>query len=290
MRFVTSVAFSPTTHLLELARACDRAGFDSIIISDHVVHPQTIHTPYPYTPDGKPRWEPFTDWPDCWVSIGAMAAVTSRLRFVTGVYVLPMRNPFVVAKAVSTAATISGDRVAIGIGAGWMKEEFDLLEQRFDRRGRRMDEMIEVLRKLWSGGMVEHHGEFYDFEPLEMSPVPPGPIPIYAGGLSKAAFRRAATLCDGWVSDMHTTEELRTLVNDMQAMRADSPRAHVPLTVIAAVMDAFDLDGYRRAEDAGVTHIQTMPWIFYGGQLDDLQSKIDGIQRFGDEIIARLDS
>lgn len=288
IKFVTSVAFSPTTHLIDMARACDDAGFDSMIISDHVVHPENIKTPYPYTHDGKPRWEPFTDWPDCWVSIGAMAAVTKRLNFVTGIYVLPLRNPFVVAKAVGTAATIANGRVALGIGSGWMKDEFDLLEQRFDRRGKRMDEMIDVLRLLWSGGMVEHHGEFYDFERLEMSPVPPAEIPIYVGGLSEAALRRAARLCDGWVSDMHTVDELRGIVAKMRAYRADSPRHDRPLTVIAAVMDAFDVDGYKRAADAGVTHIQTMPWVFYGGTLADLQSKLDGIKRFGDEIIAKM--
>jgi len=288
MHFTVSCAFSSATHLLDMARAADEAGFDTMAISDHVVHPEVIRTPYPYTHDGSTRWEPFTDWPDCWVAIGAMAAVTRRLRFVTGVYVLPMRNPFLVAKAVGTAAVLSNNRVALGIGAGWMKDEFDLMQQPFERRGRRMDEMIEVMRLLWRGGMVEHHGEFYDFDRLEMSPVPSEEIPIYVGGLSKPALRRAARLCDGWISDLHTVDELRAIVAELRALRADSPRAGRPLQILAAASDAFDLDGYRRMRDAGVTHVMTMPWIFYGGSILELRDKCDGMRRFGEEVIARM--
>ena len=105
-----------------------------------------------------------------------MAAVTERIRFLTGIYVLPMRNPFVAAKAVGTAAWLSGDRVTLGVGVGWMREEFALLEQPFEQRGARTDEMIEVMRTLWAGGMVEHHGGFYDFARLQMSPAPAPPV------------------------------------------------------------------------------------------------------------------
>jgi len=194
VKFVTSMAFSDPSQLGALARGAEQAGFACLTLSDHVVHPAHIETPYPYTPDGQPRWEPFTDWPDPWIAIATMAAVTERIRFFTSVYVLPMRNPFLVAKTVGTAAVMSGNRVSLGIGAGWMRDEFDLMQQPFDGRGRRMDEMLEVLQRLWSGGMVEYHGEFYDFAPLEMSPVPSAPIPIYVGGVSKPARRRSRSL------------------------------------------------------------------------------------------------
>lgn len=287
MKFVTSLAFSPLDHYLDIARAAEESGFDAIALSDHVVHPERIDSPYPYTADNQPRWEPFTPWPDPWVAITAMAAVTSRLRFFTSVYVLPMRNPFHVAKIVGTAAVISNDRVALGVGAGWMEEEFKLLEQPFRQRGKRMDEMIEVMRKLWVGGMVEHHGEFYDFDRLEMSPVPRQAIPIYVGGLSKPALRRAARN-DGWLSDLHSTAELKEIVEQLRALREESGRGHEPFHVLASATDAFDADGYRRLEDVGVTHLVTMPWIFYGGTLDSLESKREGIRRFGEEIIAKM--
>ena len=289
MQFVTSLAFSPLDHYCELARASENAGFDSMALSDHVVHPETIASPYPYTDDGQPRWEPFTPWPDPWVSIAAMAAVTERLRFVTSVFVLPLRNPFQVAKSVGTASLLSNDRIALGVGAGWMEEEFRLLEQPFRRRGKRMDEMLQVIGKLWAGGMVEHHGEFYDFAPLEMSPVPNRAIPIYVGGLSKPALRRAARW-DGWLSDLQSTEELAAIVTQLYAYRNDTDRAGQPLHIFASATDAFDVDGYKRLEETGVTHVVTMPWVFYGGTLDSLPSKLEGISRFGDEVIAKMAS
>jgi len=290
VKFVCSLAFAPPDQLLPLARAADEAGFEAVAVSDHVVHPRKIATPYPYTADGAPRWQPFTAWPDPWVAIGAMAAVTTRLRFLTSVFVLPLRNPFLVAKAVGTAAVLSGGRVTLGVGAGWMREEFELMGQRFERRGRRMDEMIELLRALWAGGWVERRGEFYDFDALEMSPVPAAPVPIWVGGLSEPALRRAATLGDGWISDLHTLEELRGIVATLGRHRADSERAGHPFSVAAAVKDAFSLDGYRRAAEVGVTHLQNMPWIFYPGGGDSQQGKCDGIRRFGEEIVAKLDA
>jgi probable F420-dependent oxidoreductase len=296
VKFVVSLAFSPPSHLCEMARAAEASGFDAVAISDHLVHPETIRTPYPYTDDGNPRWQPFTPWPDPWVAIGAMAAVTERLRFLTSVYVLPLRNPFLVAKAVATAAVMSHDRVALGIGVGWMKEEFGLLEQDFHTRGKRTNEMIEVLRKLWAGGWVEHHGTFYDFERLEMSPVPSAPVPILVGGVSTPALRRAARLGDGWISELHDTEELRDIIDTLRTYRRDSARADLPFQIFASASDAVDIDGYKRLEDAGVTHIQTFPWLFYAagssrtldGTLESVTAKCDGMHRFGDDIIAKM--
>lgn len=288
MQFVISLAFSPTVDLCRIARAAEAAGFGAVAVSDHVIHPERLRTPYPYTPDGAPRWQPFTEWPDPWVAIAAMAAVTERLRFFTSIYVLPMRNPFLVAKQVATAAVLSGDRVALGIGSGWMEEEFDLMQQPFRGRGRRMDEMVEVMRALWAGGWVEHHGEYYDFGRLEMSPVPQQSVPIYVGGVSGVALRRAATRADGWISDLHSSAEIADIVRDLRARRADSALAGEPFAVVASVNDAFDVGGYRRLRDLGVTHLQTVPWFFYGGGAD-VASKCDGIARFADDVIGRMD-
>ncbi|TDJ18194.1 MAG: LLM class F420-dependent oxidoreductase [Deltaproteobacteria bacterium] len=289
MKFVCSLAFSDPTDCVELARTADECGWDAIVVSDHVVHPERIDTPYPYTPDGKPRWEAPTPWPDPWVVIGAMAAVTQRLRFITGIYVLPMRNPFAAAKAIGTAAVISGDRVTLGIGAGWMSEEFERMEQPFERRGARMDEMVEVMRKLWTGEMAEHHGRFYDFDRLQMSPAVNETIPIYTGGLSKPALRRVGRLADGWFSDLHTTDELREIIGTLREMRTEYGREDVPLDVVASCRDAFDLDGYKRLEEIGVTHLQTMPWVFYGSAGDSLEQKRDGLRRFADDVIAKME-
>jgi probable F420-dependent oxidoreductase len=289
LEFVTSLAFSDPTQYCALARAAEASGWHGLVVSDHVVHPQKIRTPYPYTRSGEPRWEAPAPWPDPWVAIGAMSAVTTRLRFYTGIYVLPMRSPFSVAKAVGTAAVLSGDRVTLGVGVGWMREEFALLGQPFEQRGARTDEMIEVMRKLWRGGMVEHHGRFYDFEPLQMSPAPRRPIPILVGGISDAAFRRVGRLGDGWISDIHTLAELAEIVAKIKAERRAAGREGEPLEIVAACSDAHGVDGCRRMAEIGVTTVQTMPWLFYGGPTDDLDRKLDGLRRFADEVIAKLD-
>jgi probable F420-dependent oxidoreductase len=288
MKFVCSLAFGDLTHYCELARTAEACGWDAIAVSDHLVHPEKIATPYPYTEDGSPRWAPTAPWPDPWVAIGAMAAVTRRIGFVTGVFVLPLRNPFAVAKAVGTAAVLSGGRVTLGIGVGWMREEFELMEQRFERRGARTDEMIGVLRALWSGEMVEHHGEFYDFGRLQMSPGVPHRIPIYSGGISAAALRRVGRLTDGWISDLHTLGEIAGFVAEIRRQRAACGRAGEPLDVVAACRDVADLSGYRRLEEIGVTHLLTMPWLLYGHAEGDLAAKRDGLRRFGEDVIARM--
>jgi alkanesulfonate monooxygenase SsuD/methylene tetrahydromethanopterin reductase-like flavin-dependent oxidoreductase (luciferase family) len=144
------------------------------------------------------------------------------------------------------------------------------------------------MRKLWTGKPVEHHGEFYDFAPLRMLPAPQGPIPIYVGGTSQAAFERVARLGDGWVSDLHTTSDLARLIVHIKDLREEHGRGDRPLEVIASATDAFDVDGYRRLQDAGVTQVMTLPWLFYGGSTESLPEKLEGIARFGEDIIARM--
>jgi probable F420-dependent oxidoreductase len=288
MKFCFALSFSALDQYVPLAVAGDECGYEAVACSDHLVNPEVLTSPYPYTEDGERRWEPFTHWPDPFVVIGAMAAATTRLRFFTNVFGLPLRSPFAVAKAVGTAAVLSGNRVALGIGMGSLRDEFDIVDAPWSGRGKRADEMIEVLRTLWSGGWVEHHGEHYDFPKLEMSPTPTEQPPIYVGGLSDVALRRAARN-DGWISDLHSTAELADYRRRIDALRAEVGRADEPFTFVGSCNDAYDYDGYRRLEDAGVTHLLTLPWIFYGGYTDDLQRRLDGIRRFADDVIARFD-
>jgi probable F420-dependent oxidoreductase len=219
MRFCQSMMYAAPEQWVELARHAENVGFDQIALSDHVFYPEKLASSYPYSSTGRPVFSAEAPWPDVWVMVGAMAAATQRIEFTTNVYVLPARNPFVVAKAVGTASWLSGGRVSLGVGAGWMREEFDALEQPFDRRGKRMEEQIQVIRTLWQGGMVEHHGTFYDFDRLQMAPVPPGPVPILVGGHSDVALRRAARIGDGWIGIHYTLAELREYIAKLQALR-----------------------------------------------------------------------
>jgi probable F420-dependent oxidoreductase len=287
VKFVVSAAFQPLDQLIPLAQAAEEAGFEALTFSDHVVYPETLDTPYPYTEDGSRRYDETTVFPDPWVAIGALAAATTRLRFTNNVFVLAMRNPFLAAKAISTAAALSNDRVTLTIGVGWSKVEFELMGQSFHDRGRRTDEMIDVMRKLWSGDVVEHHGEFYDFEPLRMRPAPAARIPIWVGGISQPALRRAARN-DGWLSDLQPAADIVASIEQIRGWRSEAG-AEGPFDVMASANDVHNVDGYRRLGDAGVTHILTMPWAYHHGLTDDLALKIDGTRRFADEVLRRME-
>jgi alkanesulfonate monooxygenase SsuD/methylene tetrahydromethanopterin reductase-like flavin-dependent oxidoreductase (luciferase family) len=144
------------------------------------------------------------------------------------------------------------------------------------------------MRKLWRGGMVEHHGRFYDFPRLQMSPAPRAPIPIVIGGVSDAALRRAGALGDGWISDIHTLEELAEIVAKIREHRRAAGRESEPLEIIAACSNAYGVDGCKRLAEIGVTTLQTMPWLFYGGPTESLDKKKEGLQRYADDVIAKL--
>lgn len=286
MKFCHGMIGAKPEHWTRLAQACEAAGFDSVAVSDHVVFPQTLESEYPYTPDGNPLFDPQEDWPDAWVAIGAMAAVTTRLRFVTNVYVLPARNPFLAAKAIGTAAYLSNNRVGLGIGAGWMREEFELLEQPFAKRGARMEEMLEVMRALWAGGMVEHHGEHYDFDPVEMRPAPTEPVPIYVGGHSDLAFSRAARLGDGWLGIHYTMEDLLGHCARLQQVREDAGTADRPFEIIASPMVAPKTDVLEELEAAGVTTILTSAWFTTGITAPEIERAEEMIAAYGERFIA----
>ena len=192
MRFAVSTAWIPHDELVPIAKAADDLGYHALALPDHIVDLETIGTPYPYTADGSRRWTLGSQWPDPWVTIAHLAAVTSRLRFFTSVYVAAMRSPYQVAKSVGTAAVLSGNRVGLGVGVGWCREEFDLLEQRFDERGRRTDEALVLIQRLWEPGVTEFDGEFWQAPPMTMEPTPSERVPIYVGGLSEIGLRRAA--------------------------------------------------------------------------------------------------
>jgi probable F420-dependent oxidoreductase len=274
---------------VELTQVAEAAGFAQVSLSDHVFYPAKLDSSYPYSATGEPIFPPETPWPDVWVMTGALAAVTQRIMFSTHVYVLPARNPFVVAKAVGTAAHLSGGRVLLGVGAGWMREEFVQLEQPFERRGARMEEQIAVLRSLWRGGMVEHHGEFYDFDRLEMSPAPPAPVPILVGGHSETALRRAARIGDGWMGVYYGLDELKAIVERLQGYRHEYGAADRPFEIQASVVDrAPTPEVCAELAEAGVTTLVTSAWMMAGLQFAPLDENIRALERFGEQYIAPL--
>ena len=286
MRFSISTAYLPLTELPALAAAADRLGYDAMAVPDHVVDLETLQTPYPYTRDGARRWDHDAAWPDPWVLVGALAAVTTRLRFFTSVYVPALRNPFQVAKSVGTAAVLSGNRVALGIGIGWCREEFELLGQDFSTRGKRTDEALALMEQLWQPGWTEFEGTHYAAPRLVMEPTPTARIPVYVGGLSEVAMRRAARH-DGWVGDLYTVEEAAGHAATLARMREEAGNGR-DFSFITALTDAFLPEQFAAAEARGVTDVMTMPWAYYHGLDVGLEQKLDGMERFAADVLRPL--
>lgn len=197
-----SGAFADVALLRAVAVTAEELGFDSIWVSDHLVIPDRIDSPYPYSPDGRFRLDARAPYFEPLTVLTFLAGVTRRVRLGTHVLILPYRNPIVTAKVVTTLDHLSGGRVDLGIGVGWMKEEFEALGyDYFDRRGAVTDEQIQVLKAIWTEDVPSFDGEFYRFPPIGTHPHPvqrPHP-PIWVGGHTRPAIRRAARLGDGWL-------------------------------------------------------------------------------------------
>jgi probable F420-dependent oxidoreductase len=300
VRFHQALTFLPVDQAFTLARAADEQGYDGVFLSDHMFFPRERKSRYTYstTEDGAPgygdHWDPDTHWPDPWCFISAAAAVTTHLHFTTSVYIAPARDLMTVAKQVGTAAVLSRGRVALGVGVGWCREEFDATGQDFSNRGRRLDDMIPALRALWAGGWVEYHGPHYDVPAMRMEPAPPGPVPIIGGGHSTPALRRAASLCDGWVAaGAYQPEQAEAYLGALEEERRKAGREDEPFSIYLSLWARPDLDLYRRFEEEhGVTDFLCAPAMMAKVDASDTpevqqRKRIDASARFAEDILAK---
>jgi probable F420-dependent oxidoreductase len=289
MKFSLSVAMNPLDQLADLARTAEEYGFTSIALPDSLFYSETVSADYPYTPDGSRFWTAETPWVDPLIAAAAMGAVTTDIEFYTSVLKLGSRNPVLLARQVGSVAALTGGRFGLGLGVGWSPEEFEWCGAPYEKRGKRVDEAIDVLRLILGGGMVEYHGKFFDFDKLQMSPAPTKRVPIYIGGHTDVALRRAVRVADGWASAMMKFDDLRDTIAKLRGMLVEAGRGEDPFEYQAVCIDRFGLDGYRAQGDIGVTDILTMPWVFDGIGFDaEVGPKKDAIKKFGDEIISKI--
>lgn len=288
MKFWQVASFSEPDQLLDIARGAEDAGFHGLLLSDHLFFPGELKSKYPYSEDGKPMFDGTMPFPDPFTTIAAMAAVTTTLRFGTLVYILPLRHPLEVAKSVGTAAVLSQDRVVLGCGAGWIREEYDALGVDFATRGKRYDEMIDVLRKAWSGQMVEHRGAHFDLGSFQMNPAPQADVPIWIGGVGEPALRRAATRGDGWIGNGQSPDDALVSLNRLRELRKAAGRETQPFDALVPLTTPPDADTFQRLGDAGMTATSAWPFLYVLGPTSTIQQKRDAMRRFGDEVIAKL--
>jgi probable F420-dependent oxidoreductase len=222
--------------LTKMGRLAEDAGADSLWVNDHLLMVEGGRSPYPFTPDGAIPWPMDMPWYECLTAASFLAASTSRCRIGTSVLILPQRNVLELAKTSATLDALSGGRFVFGIGAGWFAEELEALGHRFETRGRRTDEMIEVLRRCWTGRPQPFEGEeIVVLEGLVFEPRPsqPGGPPILVGGMSRAALRRAALRGDGWLAFQREeldTSQLADLLETLENLRGEAERLEEPFS------------------------------------------------------------
>ena len=264
----------------DVAEEADRLGFESLWMPEHLVLPVGIAgsphdgSDHPPIPADVPVFDAFS-------YLSFLAARTSRIRLGTHVYNVGLRHPFSTARAAATLDVLSGGRFLFGIGASWLRGEWDAVALDFDTRGARVDEVIEVCRRLWTEPVVEHHGRFFDFEPVafEPKPVQPGGPGLHVGGDGPAALRRAATVGAGWIPMNHSLDELPAAVARLAELCDRHERVDpVEVTLHGSVGAPADVERYAAA---GVDRLLVRPW-------HRSRDALDSLRRFADEVLAPL--
>jgi probable F420-dependent oxidoreductase len=264
-----------------LGRLAEQNGIESIWTVEHVVVPAGYESEYPYSPSGRMPGPEESPIPDPLIWLTYLAAVTSTIRLATGVLILPQRNPVVLAKEVATLDVLSKGRMILGIGVGWLEEEFDCIGVPFAERAARTDEYVAALRELWTADEPTFSGRFTNFDKAKSYPKPvQGQVPIVVGGHTKAAARRAGRLGDGFFPARATPEELAVLLDEMRKAAADAGRDGDAIEITAG--GAMDVDGIKRYADLGVDRIVVPPLGF------DEQTLETQLGQFNDNVISKL--
>ena len=289
MRFTYTETMCNPDFLLPLAQEAEAAGYDAYAVPDSICYPQESDSKYPYNADGsrefldgKPILDPFT-------LIPAMAAVTTTLRFSTFVVKLPVRGSVLVAKQAASVAVLSQNRFSFGVGVSPWPDDYRIMGVPWEKRGKRMDEMIDIVRGLLTGEFFGYDGEIHQLEPIKISPVPTEPVPILVGGHSEPALRRAVTRGDGWMHAGGDPETLSKLLSRISELRVEHGKDKSPYEIHVISMDGFTPDGIKRLEEIGVTDIIIGFRNAYANEADSqtLDQKIGALKAFAENVIAK---
>ncbi len=272
---------------IEVARAAEANGYRGIALADHVAVPLRFDSQHPS--GGPTPFDLRSDFPDPLVTAAAVLASTSTLEVMTYVSVLPLREPFSGATAVATLDLMCPGRFRLGVGAGWLTEEIALLGHPVRGRGRRMDEMLEIIRRFWTEEEVDYHGEFFDFPTTGIAPKPAGPIPIWIGGKSSAALARAVGQ-DGWLGMNYDLPEVHELLEDLvgrlERRRAEGHAVSEDFEIFVIPNADPSQDLYEDLARRGVTATMGMAWGYKDRAFADLDAKKKAIEAFAERFIA----
>jgi probable F420-dependent oxidoreductase len=290
MRFTYAEAMTDPSYYAPLARAAEAAGYASFSVADSLIYPKESDSTYPYTDDGNREFLEDKAFIETFTLIAALGAVTERIRFTPFVLKLAVRPPALVAKQAMSIAALNGGRLGLGVGLSPWPEDFTVMGVPWERRGKRMDEAIDIVRGLSTGEYFEYHGEFFDIPAVKMTPAPPEPIPLLVGGHSDAALRRAVVRGDGWMHAGGDPDELDAMLAKLARIREREGRTGDPFEVHVISTDAYTTDGVKRLEDKGVTDaIVGFRWPYVKGpDTEPLATKIEHLERFAETVIAKV--
>ena len=255
MRFSYQIGMCEPDHYLALARAAEQAGFDGIAVSDSICYPQQASSKYPYNKDGSREFLESVPFVESLISVAAMAAVTEKIRFATFVYKLAVRQAPVVAKQVQGIQVLSGNRFDFGVGISPWEEDFAVCNVPWEKRGKRFDEQIDILRGLESGEFFGYAGEMHDMPANKMNPVPSQPTSLLIGGHAEPALKRAARVGDGWMCAGADLQQLEAYIGRINQLRQEYGTADRPFRVFTTGQDAFTREGIEQLENLGVTDV-----------------------------------
>jgi len=255
MNFSYQVGMCVPDHYLPLARAAEEAGFNGIAVADSICYPREATSSYPYNKDGSREFLERIPFVESLISVAAMAAVTEKIEFATFVYKLAVRQAPVVAKQVQGIQVLSGSRFIFGVGISPWEEDFAVCDVPWEKRGKRLDEQIAIIRGLESGDYFGYEGELHHMPANKMCPVPSRPTPVLIGGHSEPALKRAARLGDGWMCAGADLEQLGRYIGRINELRADYGTGERPFRIFTTGQDAFTREGIDALEKLGVTDV-----------------------------------
>jgi probable F420-dependent oxidoreductase len=294
MRFTYAEAMTQATYYAPLAQAAEAAGYTSMTVADSLIYPKESDSKYPYTDTGDREFLEGKEFIETMVLCAHLFAVTETLRLTPFVLKLPVRPPVLVAKQASSIAYLSNNRLGLGVGLSPWPEDFAALGVPWEKRGKRMDECMDILRGLTSAEKPQsffgYSGEFYEVEELKQCPAPTEPIPLLVGGHSDAALRRSVLKGDGWMHAGGDGEELDRLLTRLAEIRKEEGDTRDDFEVHVISYDAYDPDGVKRLEEKGVTDCIVgfrVPYI-KGPDTEPLEKKIEHLERFGESVIAKV--
>ncbi len=255
MKFTYHAAMCPVDQYEPLAVAVEQAGFDGFTFPDSICYPKEGTDCYPYNDDGTREFLDGVPFIEPFVIIPYLAGIARKLRFTTSVYKLAVHQPVGLAKQLTSLAVMTNNRFGFGVGISPWPEDFMAMQIPWEKRGKRMDEMMEIVNGLMSGEYFGYEGEIFQIEPLKLCPVPTERVPLLVGGHAKPALRRAGRLGDGWISAGSSFEQLQRMIATIDGFRREYQRDHLPFENHAMTQDAFSVEGLRKLEGIGVTEV-----------------------------------